>query len=79
MKLKAEDVEFVYVENITFAIVKKDDEGNDVLITDEGIELDSQLKAELSDQVLAHIREGKAVEETEEEVITFQLEGDENV
>ena len=79
MKCKAEDVAFVYVENITFAIVKKDDDGNDVLITDEGIELDTQLKAELSDQVLAHIREGKAVEETEEEVITFQLEGDENV
>lgn len=79
MKLKAEDVAFVYVENITFAIVKKNDDGNDVLITDEGIELDTQLKAELSDQVLAHIREGKAVEESEEEVITFQLEGDENV
>jgi hypothetical protein len=25
--------------------------------------------------VLAHIREGKAVEEIDEEVITFQLEG----
>ena len=75
MKLNAEDVEFVYVENITFAVVQKDDEGNDVLITDEGIVLDSQLKAELSDQVLAHIREGKAVEETDEDVITFQLEG----
>lgn len=61
MKLNAKDVEFVYVENITFAVVQKDDEGNDVLITDEGIVLDSQLKAELSDQVLAHIREGKAV------------------
>ena len=71
MKLKAEDVSFVYVENITFAIVKKDDDGNDVLITDEGIELDTQLKAELSDQVLAHIQEGKAVEETDEDVITF--------
>jgi hypothetical protein len=71
MKLKAEDVAFVYIENITFAIVKKDDDGNDVLITDEGIELDTQLKAELSDQVLAHIREGKAVEETDEDVITF--------
>tara|TARA_B110000285_G_scaffold204398_1_gene241322 strand:+ start:162 stop:395 length:234 start_codon:yes stop_codon:yes gene_type:complete len=71
MKLKAEDVAFVYVENITFAIVKKDDDGNDVLITDEGIELDTQLKAELSDQVLAHIREGKVVEETDEDVITF--------
>ena len=71
MKLKAEDVSFVYVENITFAVVKKDDDGNDVLITDEGIELDTQLKAELSDQVLAHIREGKAVEETDEDVITF--------
>ena len=75
MKLNAEDVEFVYVENITFAVVQKDDEGSDVLITDEGIELDSQTKAELSDQVLAHIREGKAVEETDEDVITFQLEG----
>jgi|TARA_R110002126_G_scaffold179006_1_gene328042 hypothetical protein len=71
MKLKAEDVSFVYVENITFAVVKKDDDGNDVLITDEGIELDTQLKAELSDQVLAHIQEGKAVEETDEDVITF--------
>jgi len=71
MKLKAEDVAFVYVENITFAVVKKDDDGNDVLITDEGIELDTQLKAELSDQVLAHIQEGKAVEETDEDVITF--------
>ena len=71
MKLKAEDVAFVYIENITFAIVKKDDDGNDVLITDEGIELDTQLKAELSDQVLAHIQEGKAVEETDEDVITF--------
>ena len=76
MKLKAEDVSFVYVENITFAVVKKDDDGNDVLITDEGIELDTQLKAELSDQVLAHIREGKAVEETDEDVITFKLEGE---
>ena len=75
MKLNAEDVEFVYVENITFAVVQKDDEGSDVLITDKGIELDSQTKAELSDQVLAHIREGKAVEETDEDVITFQLEG----
>ena len=71
MKCKAEDVAFVYIENITFAIVKKDDDGNDVLITDEGIELDTQLKAELSDQVLAHIREGKVVEETDEDVITF--------
>ena len=75
MKLNAENVEFVYVENITFAVVQKDDEGSDVLITDKGIELDSQTKAELSDQVLAHIREGKAVEETDEDVITFQLEG----
>jgi hypothetical protein len=74
-KFKPEKVAFVYVENITFAVVMKDDKGDDVLINEEGIELDSQLKAELSDQVLAHIREGKAVEETDEEVITFQLEG----
>ena len=78
-KFKPEKVAFVYVENITFAVVMKDDKGDDVLINEEGIELDSQLKAELSDQVLAHIREGKAVEETDEDVITFQLEGDENV
>jgi|TARA_R110002049_G_scaffold286369_1_gene468136 hypothetical protein len=84
MKLNAEDVEFVYVENITFAVVQKDDEGSDVLITDEGIELDSQTKAELSDQVLAHIREGKAVEienEDKNEIVfepdtdTFKLRG----
>ena len=74
-KFKPEKVAFVYVENITFAVVMKDDKGDDVLINEEGIELDSQLKAELSDQVLAHIREGKVVEETDEEVITFQLEG----
>jgi hypothetical protein len=74
-KFKPEKVAFVYVENITFAVVMKDDKGDDVLINEEGIELDSQLKAELSDQVLAHIREGKAVEEIDEEVITFQLEG----
>ena len=70
-KFKPEKVAFVYVENITFAVVMKDDKGNDMLISDEGIELDSQTKAELSGQVLAHIREGKAVEETDEEVITF--------
>ena len=74
-KFKSEKVAFVYIEDITFAVVMKDDKGDDVLITDEGIELDTQLKAELSDQVLAHIREGKAVEEIDEEVITFQLEG----
>ncbi len=74
-KFKSEKVAFVYIENITFGVVMKDDKGNDVLITDEGIELDTQLKAELSDQVLEHIREGKAVEETDEDVITFQLEG----
>jgi|TARA_R110002094_G_scaffold186290_1_gene162475 hypothetical protein len=74
-KFKPEKVAFVYVENITFAVVMKDDKGDDILINEEGIELDSQLKAELSDQVLAHIREGKAVEEIDEEVITFQLEG----
>ena len=70
-KFKSEKVAFVYIEDITFAVVMKDDKGDDVLITDEGIELDTQLKAELSDQVLAHIREGKAVEETDEDVITF--------
>ena len=64
-KFKPEKVAFVYVENITFAVVMKDDKGNDVLINDEGIELDSQTKAELSDQVLAHIREGKAAKETD--------------
>ena len=75
-KFKPEKVAFVYVENITFAVVMKDDKGNDVLINDEGIELDSQLKAELSDQVLTHIQESKAVEKIDEDVITFKLEGD---
>ena len=55
-----------------------------MLITDKGIELDSQTKAELSDQVLAHIREGKAVEienEDKNEIVfepdtdTFKLRG----
>ena len=74
-KFKPEKVAFVYIENITFAVVMKDDKGNDGLISDEGIELDSELKTELSNQVLAHIREGKEVEETDEDIITFQPEG----
>ena len=74
MKFNAEEISFVYIENITFAVVKKDDNGNDVLITDKGIELDSQIKAELSDQVLAHIRENKEVEIENDKVIVVTEE-----
>jgi hypothetical protein len=72
--LNAEDVDFVYIENITFGVVMKDDNGTDLTVSESEIQMDSFSREQLADNVLAHIQQGKPVDiiEENEDTITFE-------
>tara|TARA_R110000744_G_scaffold329833_1_gene435394 strand:- start:201 stop:479 length:279 start_codon:yes stop_codon:yes gene_type:complete len=71
-KIKAENVDYVYVEDITFNVVMKD--GSDVLVSEKGISMDSYSKEQLSDNVLAYLEKGLPVEilDDDDDMITFE-------
>ena len=72
--LNAEDVDFVYIENITFGVVMKDDNGTDLTVSESEIQMDSFSREQLADDVLAHIYQGKPVDiiDENEDTITFE-------
>lgn len=72
--LNAEDVDFVYIENITFGVVMKDDNGTDLTVSESEIQMDSFSREQLADNVIAHIQQGKAVDiiGENEDTITFE-------
>ena len=72
--LNAEDVDFVYIENITFGVVMKDDNGTDLTVSESEIQMDSFSREQLADNVLAHIYQGKPVDiiDENEDTITFE-------
>ena len=75
-KIKAEDVDYVHVEEVTFSVVMQD--GSDVLVSEKGIELDTYSKEQLADNVMFHIEKGKPVEilDDDDDMITFEPDMD---
>ena len=75
-KIKAEDVDYVHVEEVTFSVVMQD--GSDVLVSEKGIELDSYTKEQLADNVMYHLEQGKPVEilDDDDDMITFEPDMD---
>ena len=75
-KIKAEDVDYVHVEEVTFSVVMQD--GSDVLVSEKGIELDTYSKEQLADNVMFHIEKGKPVEilDDDDDVISFEPDMD---
>jgi len=75
-KIKAEDVDYVHVEEVTFSVVMRD--GSDVLVSEKGIELDTYSKEQLADNVMFHIEKGKPVEilDDDDDVISFEPDMD---
>jgi hypothetical protein len=69
-KIKAEDVDYVHVEEVTFSVVMQD--GSDVLVSEKGIELDTFTKEQLADNVMYHLEQGKPVEILDDDIITFE-------
>ena len=71
-KIKAEDVDYVHVEEVTFSVVMQD--GSDVLVSEKGIELDSYTKEQLADNIMYHLEQGKPVEilDDDDDMITFE-------
>ena len=77
-KIKAEDVDYVHIEEVTFSVVMRD--GSDVLVSEKGIELDTYTKEQLADNVMYHIEKGKPVEilDDDDDLITFESDVDLN-
>lgn len=71
-KIKTEDVDYVFIEEVTFSVVMRD--GSDVLVSEKGIELDTYTKEQLADNVMYHIEKGKPVEilDDDDDMITFE-------
>jgi len=72
VKIKTEEVDYIFVQDITFNVVMKD--GSDVVVSEKGISMDTYSKEQLSDNVLAHIEQGLPVEilDDDDDVITFE-------
>ena len=51
--IKASDVDYIHVEQITFSVVMRD--GSDLLISERGISLDTYSREQLADNVLDHL------------------------
>ena len=75
-KIKAEDVDYVHVEEVTFSVVMQD--GSDVLVSEKGIELDTYSKEQIADNVMYHLEQGKPVEilDDDDDVISFEPDMD---
>ena len=75
-KIKAEDIDYIHVEEVTFSVVMRD--GSDVLVSEKGIELDTYSKEQLADNVMFHIEKGKPVEilDDDDDVISFEPDMD---
>tara|TARA_R100001369_G_scaffold68461_1_gene96085 strand:+ start:92 stop:334 length:243 start_codon:yes stop_codon:yes gene_type:complete len=73
-KIKAEDVDYVHVEEVTFSVVMQD--GSDVLVSEKGIELDTYSKEQIADNVMYHLEQGKPVEILDDDIITFEPDMD---
>ena len=72
VKIKTEEVDYIYVEEVTFSVVMKD--GSDVVVSEKGISMDTYSKEQLSDNVLAHLEQNLPVEilDDDEDIITFE-------
>jgi hypothetical protein len=71
-KIKAEDIDYIHVEEVTFSVVMRD--GSDVLVSEKGIELDTYSRETLADNVMYHLEQGKPVEilDDDDDMITFE-------
>jgi len=72
VKIKTEEVDYIFVQEITFNVVMKD--GSDVVVSEKGISMDTYSKEQLSDNVLAHIEQDLPVEilDDDDDIITFE-------
>ena len=75
-KIKAEDIDYIHVEEVTFSVVMRD--GSDVLVSEKGIELDTYSRETLADNVMYHLEQGKPVEilDDDDDMITFEPDMD---
>ena len=75
-KIKAEDIDYIHVEEVTFSVVMRD--GSDVLVSEKGIELDTYSRETLADNVMYHLEQGKPVEilDDDDDVISFEPDMD---
>ena len=71
-KIKAENVDYVHVEDITFSVVM--DDGSSVVVSEKGISTDTYSREQLADNVLAHLEKGLPIEilDEDDDVITFE-------
>ena len=71
-KIKAEDIDYIHVEEVTFSVVMQD--GSDVLVSEKGISMDTYSRETLADDLLDHIQQGKPVEilDDDDDLITFE-------
>jgi len=76
-KIKVEDVDYIFVQDISFSVVMKD--GSDVLVSDKGISFDTYSKEQLSDNVLAHLEQNLPVEMIDDIHNTITFEPDINL
>ena len=72
VKIKTEEVDYIFVQDITFNVVMKD--GSDVVVSEKGISMDTYSKEQLADDLLDHIQQGKPVEilDYDDDIITFE-------
>jgi len=73
-KIKAEDVDFIHVEEVVFSVVMQD--GSDVLVSEKGLSLDTYSKERLADDLMGHLEQNKPVEILKDDVITFESDVD---
>jgi hypothetical protein len=75
-KIKVEEVDYIFVQDISFSVVMKD--GSDALISDKGILFDAYSKEQLSDNVRAHLEQNLPIEILDDihNTITFEPEFD---
>ena len=69
-KIKAENVDYIHIEDITFSVVM--DDGSSVLVSERGVSTDTYSREQLADNVLAHIEKGLPVEILDDDIITFE-------
>ena len=76
VKFKPEDVDYVYIDtsDLKFMVVKKKDDGVDITVSADSIELSNLAIDELIDDATKHIMGGKEVEvlDDDEDVIIFE-------
>jgi hypothetical protein len=76
MRIKSEDVDYIYVDTseLTFRIVLNDDMGEDLVVHSNNIDLSRLAINDLCDDVKNHIEEGKPLQVVNDSIISFEAD-----